>query len=250
MLGPHTELYSLVTPGDWVNFFRYISEPYYGILLPEADNCGWKPLLTARVQAAADKFDVVFQPNYQPPELGEWTAEDEKLPPESSQPQPFFLRANTGPRWLLGGVMSRPFITTAQSNGVCAISSIESSCMYPTWNALFTDYLTFTKVDHCLCVVEGKLIVSLQETEMSLALREGETIVIPAGKGFSLHFDSRYVRFWSFADGDGIESLVHRLGAPFEGVVLPEEMKEWDYARVREVIEEVGVEMDLHFGPA
>ncbi|KAK1144493.1 hypothetical protein N8T08_005366 [Aspergillus melleus] len=243
MIGPHTELYGLITPGDWVDFFRHVSEPYEGILVPESDNRDLKALLIPKVMAAKEKFDVVFQPDYQPPEVSEWTADDENLP--SSSQQPFFLRANTGPRWMLGGVMSRPFITTAQSDGVCAISSIESSNRYPTYNALFSDYMTFASVDHCLCVVEGTLVVSLKESVETKVLREGETIVIPAGKGFSLHFDSRYVRVWSFADGNGIESLVHRLGTPFEGVVLPEKQQEWDLTRVRAVTAELGVDIDL-----
>lgn len=241
MLGPHTEIYGLITPGDWVDFFRYVSEPYEGILVPEADDRDLKSLLIPKVMAAKEKFDVVFQPDYQPPELGDWTKQDESLP-ESLQP--FFLRANTGPRWMLGGVMSRPFVTTAQSNGVCAISSIESSNAYPSGNTLLGNYMTFAKVDHCLCVMEGKLVVSLKGSG-ELVLREGETVVVPAGKAFSLRFDSRYVRFWSFTDGDGIESLVHRLGRPFEGVVLPEEEQEWDSTRVSGVIAELGVDMDM-----
>lgn len=123
MIGPHTELSGLITPGDWVDFFRYVSEPYEGLLVPENDNRDLKSLLIPKVIAAKGQFDVVFQPDYKPPELGEWKKEDEELP--GSQ-QGYFLRANTGPRWMLGGVMSRPFVTTKQSNGVCAISSIES----------------------------------------------------------------------------------------------------------------------------
>ncbi|KAF5863623.1 hypothetical protein ETB97_009717 [Aspergillus alliaceus] len=118
MLGPHTEIYSLITPGDWVDFFRYISEPYEGgLLVPEGDSRNLKSLLIPKVMAAKERFDINFLLNYQPPELGDWTKNDARLP-ESSQP--FNLRANTGPRWMLGGVMARPFITTTQGNGICA----------------------------------------------------------------------------------------------------------------------------------
>ena len=107
MVGPHTELQGLITPGDWVDFFRYVSEPYEGILVPESDNRDLKSLLIPKVMAAKGKFDVVFQPHYVPPEVSDWTKEDEKLPEGH---QGYFLRANTGPRWMLGGVMSRPFV--------------------------------------------------------------------------------------------------------------------------------------------
>ncbi|KAL2856290.1 RmlC-like cupin [Aspergillus pseudodeflectus] len=238
LLGPHTETYGLITPGDWIDFFRYISEPYEGILVPETDNRDLKSILIPKVMAAKGKFDVVFQPNYVPPELGEWDKDDERLPEGQA---PFYLRANTGPRWMLGGVLSRPFITTAQSNGVCAISSIESSSVYGE-DSVLSKVMTFAKVDHCLAVQEGTLGVRLEGKE-EVTIREGETVVVPAGQAFSLHFRSRFVRVWSFTDGDGIESLVQRAGQAFEPVVLPETAGGWDAAVVRDVAMDLGLEI-------
>lgn len=235
MVGPHTEIQGLITPGDWVDFFRYVSEPYEGIMVPENDNRDLKSLLIPKVMAAKEKFDVVFQPHYQPPEVSEWTKEDEKLPDGY---EGYFLRSNTGPRWMLGGVMSRPFVTTKQSNGVCAISSIESSREYG--ETVFSRYMTFASVDHCLCVMEGTLKVSLQGSGDSV-FHEGETVVIPAGQAFSLGFESKYVKVHSFADGDGIESLIHRLGKPVEEVVLPDQAPEWDLSKLASVAQELNV---------
>lgn len=242
MLGPHTELFGLITPGDWVDFFRYVSEPYEGLLVPENDDRDLKALLIPKVMAAKGKFDVVFAPDYKPPELGEWTADDEKLP-EGTDHEGYFLRANTGPRWILGGVMSRPFVTTTQSGGVCAISSIESSMMYTP--GLVSRYMTFRNVDHCLCVQEGILVVRLKGADGDSVFREGETVVIPAGQGFALRFASRYVRVWSFSDGDGLEMLVQRLGRTFEGVVLPDREVEWEQGNVERVAEELKVDIDM-----
>lgn len=239
LLGPHTETYGVVTPGDWVDFFRYVSEPYEGILVPENDERDLKALLIPKVMAAKQDFDVVFQPNYQPPALGDWSADEEKLP---ESPQPYFLRANTGPKWMLGGVMSRPFITTRQSQGVCAISSIESSKTYG--ETLLSKFLTFQSVDHCLCVQEGTLTVQLKDGPES-TFREGETVVIPAGQAFALRFASRYVRVWSFTDGDGIETLIHRLGTQFEGAVLPDQVPNWNPAEVGSVASELNVTIEL-----
>ena len=238
MLGPHTEIYGLITPGDWVDFFRYVSEPFEGLLVPENDDRDLKSLLIPKLMAAKENFDVVFQPDYQPPELGDWTKDDERLPERT---QGFYLRANTGPRWMLGGVMSRPFITTAQSDGVCAISSIESSQIYGP--LLFSKYMTFGAVDHCLCVLEGTLVVRLKGAADAV-FREGETVVIPAGQSFALDFASRYVRVWSFTDGNGIEALVRRLGKPFEAVVLPDQALEWDSTQVESVAASVGVTIE------
>lgn len=234
MTGPHTELQGLITPGDWVDFFRYVSEPYEGILVPENDNRDLKSLLIPKVMAAKGKFDVVFQPDYKPPEVGDWTKEDEILP---EGPENYFLRANTGPRWILGGVISRPFVTTRQSSGVCAISSIESSKEYG--ETIFSRYVTFANVDHCLCVMEGTLRVRLQGQGESV-FREGETVVIPASQGFALDFLSKFVKIHSFADGDGIESIIHLLGEPLEEVVLPEKISEWDSSALGSVVEQLG----------
>lgn len=235
MIGPHTEIQGLITPGDWVDFFRYVSEPYEGILVPESDNRDLKSILIPKVMAAKGRFDVVFQPDYQPPEVSEWTQDDEKLPDGH---EGYFLRANTGPRWILGGVVSRPFLTTKQSNGVCAISSIESSKEYgPT---LFSRYMTFAKVDHCFCVMEGTLKLRLQDSGDSV-FREGETVVVPAGQAFALEFESKYVKIHSFSDGDGIESLVHQLGQPLGAVVLPEQAPEWDASQLSAVAEKLNV---------
>ncbi|KAL4916863.1 RmlC-like cupin domain-containing protein [Aspergillus aurantiobrunneus] len=220
MLGPHTEIYGLITPGDWVDFFRYISEPYEGVLVPENDPRDLKSILVPKVMAAKGQFDVVFQPEYVPPPLSEWDGDDENLP---AGPAPFFLKANTGPRWMLGGVLSRPFVTTAQSGGVCAISSIESSGDYGGRESVLGRFMAFERVDHCLAVLEGTLGVRVRGDEGAVEVfREGETVVIPAGRAFALEFRSRYVRVWSFTDGDGIEALVQRAGREFGGVVLPE----------------------------
>jgi hypothetical protein len=237
MIGPHTETQGLITPGDWVDFFRYVSEPYEGVLVPETDNRDLKSILIPKVMAAKGKFDVVFMPKYVPPEVSEWTKEDEKLPEGN---EGYFLRANTGPRWMLGGVMSRPFITTKQSDNVCAISSIESSKEYG--ETVFSKYMTFEKVDHCFCVMEGTLKVSLQGAEGTL-FREGETVVIPAGQAFSLGFESKYVKIHSFSDGDGIEALIHQLGKPIEEVVLPDQAPEWDASQMASVAKQLNVSL-------
>ncbi|KAL4951404.1 hypothetical protein BDW69DRAFT_196467 [Aspergillus filifer] len=237
LLGPHTETYGVVTPGDWIDFFRYISEPYEGILVPESDDRDLKALLIPKVIAAKGQFDVVFQPHYVPPEVGEWDASDEVLPaPEDGKLKEYYLRANTGPRFMAGGVLSRPFITTKQSGGVVAISSIESSADYASDANVLGRFMTFEKVDHCLAVLEGTLVVRLRrdDGEVEEIIREGETVVVPSGQAFALEFRSRFVRIWSFADGDGLEALIELAGEPFNGVILPERVdskkEEWDAA--------------------
>lgn len=235
-MGPHTEILGLIAPGDWVDFFRYVSEPFQGLLVPEFDDRNLRQVLMPKLMAAKDRFDVVFQRDYQPPEVSGWKDSENQLPKDSS---PYFLRSNTGPRWMAGGVMSRPFITTAQSQGKFAISSIESSSTYgPT---IFSKFLKFKDVDHCLCVQEGALVVRLNGKNAE-TVREGETVVIPAGQSFTLEFASRFVRIMSFTSGDGIESLIHKVGAPCKGFVLPDEAPKFDEAGLEKVFGELSIQ--------
>jgi hypothetical protein len=206
--------------------------------VPEFDDRNLVATLMPKIMAAKDRFDVVFQRGYTGPELGEWEDSENVLPEGGGKE--YFLKANSGPRWLAGGVLSRPFITTSQCEGKFSISSIESSKEYG--KTLFSRPLTFKNVDHCLCVQEGALIVKIDGGEAS-TVREGETVLIPAGKSFTLEFGSRFVRIWSFAGGDGIEALIHKLGEPYKGFVIPDEAGIFDEGKLAEVSKELDVEL-------
>jgi hypothetical protein len=230
MSGPHTELLGLIAPGDWVDFFRYVSETHEGIILPENDNRDLKGILIPKVMAAMDRFDVHFARDYQAPEVADWEDGENVLP---GPLEPYFLRANTGPRWMLGGVLSRPFIHASQCGGKFAISSIESSKLYDA--NPFSQWLMFEDVDHCLCVQEGLLNVSLKTSDEWITVREGQTLVLATKQSFRLAFASRYVRFISFTNGEGIEELVKSAGTPYAGFVIPDEAERVDVAKLKEV---------------
>lgn len=236
MLGPHTEILGLVAPGDWIDFFRYISEPFGGLLVPELDERDLASHVVPKVMSAPKDYDVHFVRDYKPPEVGEWGEDESVLPGES---QPYFLRANTGPRWMAGGLMARPFVTTKETGGRFAISSIESSNSYGP--SIFYEYAAFQGVHHCLCVQEGALRVNLKGGEEWVTLHEGETVVITAGQGFRLDFASKYVRVISFTDGQGIEEVVREGGVPCTSVVLPDKPPGLDEARVTPTLEKLGV---------
>lgn len=196
--------------------------------------------------AAKDRFDVQFvRPggDYVPPEVGDWLDTENALPGPG---EPYFLRANTGPRHILGGVLSRPFIFSSQCSGKFAITSLESSSVYGK-SALAEKWVTFRNVDHCFCVQEGLLRVKLRKdggaTE-SAEVREGQTVLVPAGQAFVLEFASRYVRAITFTNGRGIEELVKLAGGDFAGVVLPEEASPVDQSKLQQASGEVDVTLE------
>ncbi|KAL6414303.1 cupin domain-containing protein [Ilyonectria robusta] len=239
LLGPHTETLGLVAPGDWVDFFRYVAETYSGVIVPENDDRDLKALLIPKVMAAKDRFDVHFKRDYQPPEVGEWLDSENTLP---GPLEPYFLRANTGPRWLLGGVMSRPFINASQCSEKFAISSIESSNVYTS--SPLAKWLNFPTVDHCFCVMEGLLKVKTKGEEDWNTVREGQTVVLSAGQSFTLEFASRYVRVISFTNGRGIEELIQTAGSSYTSFILPEEAPEWDEAAIQTACGKLGVKVE------
>ncbi|KAF5624790.1 cupin domain protein [Fusarium tjaetaba] len=241
-IGPHTESFCLVAPGDWIDFFRFSSIPFDGLVLPENSQIRDEEKMIEMMLAAKDKFDVHYvmpHHNYHVPEFGEWLETENKL---GEPGQPYFLRGNTGPRWMSGGVMSRPFILASQNGGRFAISSIESSSTYK--NTFFESYIKFATIDHCLFIVEGKLRVELQGSSGVNELHDGETVVISAGQGFKLDFASPFVKFFSVANGRGIETLIQDSGAPFEGMVLPDKAGELDSAALARVAKEINATIE------
>lgn len=191
--------------------------------------------------AAKDRFDVHFEQDYKAPEVGDWLETENVLPAPLG---PYFLRANTGPRWMLGGVMSRPFINASQCAGKFAISSIESSNQYTDDASPFRQWLTFPSVDHCFSVMEGMLRVRLKGEKDWAEVREGQTLVISADQGFMLDFASRYVRAITFTNGAGIEHLIHTAGQRYERFVLPDQADQYDEKRLRAVCRELHVKME------
>jgi mannose-6-phosphate isomerase-like protein (cupin superfamily) len=234
-LGPHTELLGLVAPGDWVDFFRYVGETYEGVLVPEHDDRDLKHALISKLMAAKDRFDVHFSRDYQPPEVGEWLAEENVL---GKTGEAYFLRANTGPRWALGGVMSRPFILSSQTGGRFSISSIESSKAYT--RSPLSRWLNFAEVDHCFVVKEGVFSVKIKGDDEWNDVREGQTIVIAAGETFMIRFSSTFVRVWSCANGKGIEEVIQRAGKQYEGYVIPDTAKVCDEDQIAQICRDIG----------
>ena len=237
MLGPHTELIGLIAPGDWVDFFRYVAEADHSLIAPEFDDRDLKAHIIPKVMAAKDKFDVQFVRNYQPPPVEEWKEDENRLPEGQ---EGYFMRFMTGPRWMCGGWMSRPFVTTKQNGGRFAISSIESSDRY-SGSELFSKSLLFEQVDHCFSVQEGCLAVVLNGQETHI--REGDTLVVPAGSPFSLQARSKYVRVYSFTSGDGIEALIHSAGEPAKGYLLPDKAPSTDASKLSRALRDYHVKL-------
>lgn len=236
-MGPWNESLGLVTPGKWVDFFRFASEKYHGLLTKEFDSRDTLQHMFPKFQTIQDEYDVIFDPGYPVCEVGEWTENDSTIP---DGVEPYYLRADTGPSYLLGGVLSRPFITTSQSDGgKFAITSIESSSEHPA--SVLGKSFTFQKVHQVYHVLDGAIDVTIDGTANQV--RAGETVLIPAGTETSVHFLDKYVRFWSFASGDGLESFVHLSGREYEGKIIPDKADVVDDAKVLRAAENINMKV-------
>lgn len=184
------------------------------------------------------KYDVVFQPQFRGAEISEWTEADHTIP---SGVQPYYLQANSGPTYLLGGVMSRPFITTQQNNANFAITSIESSRKLGS-NVLEKGF-AFNKVHQVYTVLDGSLSISLDGKQNEV--RAGDTVFIPAGTRVGVRFVDNYVRFWSFTSGDALNTLISEAGREYEGKLVPNKPEDIDVKRVAEIAERIGLQIEV-----
>ncbi|KAI7779959.1 hypothetical protein LA080_000172 [Diaporthe eres] len=221
LVDPVNESVGLVTPGPWVDFFRFVTQKYDGVIGDELDRRNTMQFMFSKIQEIKEKYDL----------------------PDGPEPTEYFLRANTGPRYILEGILARPFITTRQSAGQFAITSIESSNRLT--NSVLNKRFVFEKVHHVYHILYGAILVRTDGQALGDLVRAGETVFIPAGKEISVSFVDRYVRFWSFASGDGLETLVAGAGEAFEGSVVPDRVASFDINRLHRVAGSLSIKIKL-----
>ncbi|KAB2102374.1 hypothetical protein AG0111_0g9465 [Alternaria gaisen] len=235
------ESIGVVTPGQWVDFFRLICRKYDGVFADEFDTSDIRELIGSRITEIKEKYDVVFQPEFQVAEVSDLTKEeDSKLPDEPGKE--YYLKANTGPCHLLEGVLSRPFITTKQTQsptGNFAATAIESSNRLA--NSVLSRPFAFMKVHQVYHVLDGAINVTLDSS--ANLIRAGETAFVPAGTTISIEFLDRYNRFWAYSSGNGLESLIADAGGKFEGTLLPDKSRPLDKEALKNAAEKHDVKI-------
>ncbi|OQV03386.1 hypothetical protein CLAIMM_08435 [Cladophialophora immunda] len=217
ILGDHNEFMGLIVPGGWEEFFRFIGDPYSGPMWPNEDNRDVFEVLIPRLQQAKDKYDYVPLPDH--PYFGPqpWDpASDSSLPGTHT---PYFLQAGRGPRYTFAGTVVSPLITTAESNGIFAVGSIEGSS-YHEGNPL-SRAMTWDQSHHCFYVVDGYLEVVVNGEEAA-TIGSTELMYIPKQTTFSIRFGSRYVKAYVFSNKGGILEALCKIGTRFDHPMIPE----------------------------
>lgn len=183
---------------------------------PLVDNRNPFEVLIPKLKAAAEKFDMVPQPQH--PQFGPqpWDVKSDNALPGS--PTPYFLQANRGPKYLVEGVVVKPLATTKESDGKFAIGSIEGSSWHT--NSTFKSKLRFQDVHHAVQVTEGQLSITIDGQKT--LLQAGETVYLPKQSVFNISFASRFAKAYVFASGAGLIELLCELGSDYQHNIVPE----------------------------
>ncbi|KAF5630058.1 tetracycline efflux (otrb) [Fusarium sp. NRRL 52700] len=222
-----TETFNLVTPGDWVDFFRFSGIAFDGLVLPEQSGRDEEKLM-ATMLAAKDKFDVHYAHDFNP--LSSATGLKRRINWLSLCRHTFSGQAQDRDGWPAAS---------------CLVPSFSRSSAYE--RSIFKSFAKFATVDHCLFVIEGKLKVEIEGSSGENVLHDGEAVVISTDRGFKLDFASPFDKFFSVANGRGIEILIQDTGKPFEGFVLPdraEKLEKVDSAKLARVAKEIGATIE------
>lgn len=92
--GPIHESIGLMTPGQSVDFFRFVFEQYDDVVTNEFDQRHPEDTLGLKFLEIKERYDVIFQPQHQGCLASEWTENDTKI---RKGVEPYYLRANTAP---------------------------------------------------------------------------------------------------------------------------------------------------------
>ena len=207
----------LIIPGGWEEFFRFIGEPYSGPMWPMQDDRNFFEVLLPKLKQAAEKFDMVPCPQQKSFDPQPWLDSDNKLPGTLAL---YFLKRGSGPAYVLGGLVCRPLITTAESNGKFAIGLVEGSCQHQG-SFKSQGRLNFSAVHHAFYVVDGKVRIVADGSPTILCA--GELAYLPKGTDISFQITSRFARMYVFCNGGGLVETLQKLGEPWSLPTIPEE---------------------------
>ncbi|KAF2160889.1 hypothetical protein M409DRAFT_28769 [Zasmidium cellare ATCC 36951] len=231
ILGNHSEMVGLIIPGGWEEFFRFIGEPYSGPLWPLDDQRNLFEVLIPKLKAAAEQFDMVPCPQHRQFGPSPWEEDENRLP---GTLQPYFLKNGSGPAYLAGGMICRPLITTAESNGKFVIGTIEGSSHHHD-SDLFANSrkLKFQSTHHAFQLVEGVVEFGLGSSPPAY-LHAGELVYVPSGTEVSISIRSRYAKLYAFSSGKGIVELLCKIGEACSTPIPPEKAANLDLGNLGE----------------
>ncbi|OQV06657.1 Cupin domain-containing protein [Cladophialophora immunda] len=237
VLGDYTEYLSLIVPGGWEDFFRVIGEAYSGPLFRVEDDRKVSEVLFPKVLEAAKTFDVIRVPDHPYVAPQPWDDEKDVLPGDV---KPYFLRAGTGPRYLIGGLVCSPLSGIAEAAGRFELGCLEGSSWHGS--SILSNQMSFESVHHAFSVVEGAVEILLERATLA-RVNTGETAYVPPGTFFSFNIVSRYAKVYIWTSGAGLVGVLCKIGSLYKHTVPPEQAGPWDKADLMTVAKEMAMEV-------
>ena len=218
----------LIVPGGWEEFFRHIGDPYSGPMWPLEDDRNFFEVLLPRLKSASEQFDMIPCPQHKSFDPQAWCHTDNHLPGDL---EPYFLKSNAGPAYVLGGMVCRPLITTAESNGKFTIGLIEGSSHHDGHGIFYkTDQqIFFEEVHHAFYVAEGKVDFGIEGS--AAQAHAGELVYVPRDTMFRFDILSRFAKIYAFCNGAGIIEVLKQGGEDYSLPILPEKASVWDVSK-------------------
>lgn len=215
-----------------------MGDPFDGPLFPTHDERSPFEVLVPKLIAAAEKFDLVPVREKQSFDPQPWDGTESSLPGVCENGG-YFLKADSGPKFVTGGTIVRPLATRKESAGKFSIYSIDSSKLHHG-KGLEGKTFTFEETHHVIQVLEGLVRVVIDGDDTVVGSME--TIFVPATKSWRFEAESVYAKYYIFANGGGIGEVLTTVGRSFEWSGVPEaaDVATWDYKDLKDSELELG----------
>jgi quercetin dioxygenase-like cupin family protein len=180
--------------------------------------------------AATEKFDMIpvrgkaqFDP--QP-----WDGTETKLPGVCENGG-YFLKANAGEKFAVGGTVVKPLATRKETNGKFSVYCVEGSSLSSKKGLDIP--LKFEDTHHAIYTATGvvKTVIDGIETTST----SGETTFVPAGTSWRFAAKSAYAKMYIFANGGGIGEVLASVATKYELAGVPQLREEvtWDEKKIK-----------------
>ena len=191
--------------------------------------------MAPRIRNLIGKHDMTPVPDHPPAEPVFCQPTDNVIPDGA---KPYFLKADSGPKFAAAGLLLKPMVGLAQSSNRFAIARVEGSNRVPSK----LPKLVYPS-NQALTVVEGAF--ELQVEDCTQVLQTGQTIFIPAGKATTLAAATRYAATYVTCDGVGMPAALEGVGKAYDVPIISEGFdRDPDVSGYTEAFKRLGLQYD------
>jgi hypothetical protein len=166
--------------------------------------------LFPRLKNLPGKHDFVPVPHHPAAETTPCQPTDSVIP---DRPEPYFLKADSGPKYAAAGLLFKPLVGLKQTHNRFVVSRIEGTNRIPSK----LPKLSYPS-HQAITVVEGAFRVDVGEYAQEV--QTGQTIFIPAGNAATLAATTRYASLYVTCNGVGFPEILEAIGKEYLSPVI------------------------------